>query len=203
MSPDWSQSVAVRLSHTQAALMSGSALVPTAFSRSMRALEVDGCSRAVGGVLLSITLLGGWVAWGCLARVVVYEVTQSARLEVDRAVHPIAAPLAGRVAATRLVVDQEVQVGEVLIELDVETQRLQHAEAHVRLAALADQLEARRWELVAEEAASQGEQQAARLALDEARARHHEAEVAAQSAAAEAEVYTRLQARGLAAQLDF
>src|SRR6266540_1834743 len=201
MPPDWSKSVAVRLSHTQAALMPRSVLVPTAFSRSMRALEVDGCSRAVGGVLLSIALLGGWVAWGCLARVAVYEVTQSARLEVDRAVHPLAAPLAGRVAATRLVVDQEVQVGEVLIELDVETQRLQHAEAHVRLAALADQLEARRRELAAEEAASQGEQQAARLALDEARARHHEAEVAARTAGAEAAFYTRLHDRGLAAQL--
>src|SRR2546428_8506474 len=180
MFPDWSQSAAVRLSHTQAALMSGSALVPTAFSRSMRALEVDGCSRAVGGVLLSIALLGGWVAWSCLARVAVYEVTQSARLEVARAVHPLAAPLAGRVAATHLVVEQGVQVGEVLIELDVETQRLQHAEAHVRLAALADQLAARHQELVAEEAASQGEQQAARLALDEAGAAPPQAEVGAQ-----------------------
>jgi membrane fusion protein (multidrug efflux system) len=154
-------------------------------------------------VLLSIAILGGWVAWACLARVAVYEVTQSARLEVDRAVHPIATPLAGRVAATHLVVDQEVQMSEVLVELDVATQRLQHEEARVRLAALTDQLEAHRRELAAEEAAGQGEQQAARLALDEARARHHEAEVAAQSATAEAEVYTRLQARGLAAQLDF
>ncbi len=168
----------------------------------MRALEVDGCSRSVAGLLLSIALLGGWVAWGCLARVAVYEVTQSARLEVDRAVHPIATPLAGRVAATHLVVDQEVQVGEVLVELDVEAQRLQREEARVRLAALADQLVARRRELAAEEAALQGERQAARLALDEARARHHEAKVAAGSAEAEAELYTRLQARGLAARLD-
>jgi membrane fusion protein (multidrug efflux system) len=154
-------------------------------------------------VVLSIAVLGGWVAWGCLARVAVYAVTQQARLEVDRAVHPIATPLAGRVAATHLTVDQEVQEGEVLVELDVELQRLQQEEARVRLAALVDQLAARRQEHVVEEAARQGEQQAARQALDEARARHHEAEVAAQSAAAEAEVYTRLQARGLAAQLDF
>jgi membrane fusion protein (multidrug efflux system) len=169
----------------------------------MRALEVDGYRHAVGGVLLSIAVLGGWVAWGCLARVVVYEVTPQARLEVDRAVHPIATPLAGRVAATHLMVDQEVQAGEILVELDVEPQRLQQEEARVRLAALANQLAARRQEHVAEEAARQGEEQAARLALDEARARHHEAAVAAQAAAAEAEVYTRLQARGLAAQLDF
>jgi membrane fusion protein (multidrug efflux system) len=142
------------------------------------------------------------VAWGYLARVAVYEVTQTARLEVDRAAHPIATPLAGRVTATHLVVDQEVQEGEVLVELDVEAQRLQREEARVRLAALGDQLVAHRRELAAEEAASQGERQAARLALDEARARHHEAEVAARMAGAEAEFYTRLHERGLAAQLD-
>src|SRR5215470_2836181 len=147
MFPDWSQSVAVRWSRTQVAFKPGSALVPTAFSRSMRALDVDRGSRSVAGVLLSIALLGGWVAWGCLARVAVYEVTQSARLEVDRAAHPLATPLAGRVTATHLVVDQEVQEGEVLVELDVEAQRLQREEARVRLAALGDQLVAHRREL--------------------------------------------------------
>ena len=176
--------------------------MPIPFSRSIRALEVDGCSRSVAGVLLSIALLGAWVAWSCLARVAVYEVTQSARLEVDRAVHPIATPLAGRIVATNLMVGQEIQGGDVVVELDVETQRLQRQEARVRLAALADQLAARHQELVAEEAARQGERQAARQALDEARGRHHEAEVAARSAEAEAAFYTRLQARGLAAELD-
>jgi hypothetical protein len=101
----------------------------------MRALEVDGCSRAVGGVLLSIAVLGGGIAWSCLARVAVYEVTQSARLEVDRAVHPLATPLAGRVAATHLVVDREVQVcvdevpldGQRLAQLRQETARVDPA----------------------------------------------------------------------------
>src|SRR5262249_53576885 len=52
------------------------------------------------------------------------------------------------------------------------------------------------------EAARQGEQQAARVGLDEARARHREAEVAAQSAGEEAGFYDRVHVRGLAAQLD-
>ena len=64
MFPDVSKSAAVRLSHTQATLISGSVLVPTAFCHSMRALEVDGCSRAIGGVLLSIAILGWRVGWG-------------------------------------------------------------------------------------------------------------------------------------------
>jgi multidrug resistance efflux pump len=176
--------------------------VPTAFSRSMRSLAADGFGRSLVGLLSATLLLGGWGAWFLLSRVAVYEVTQSARLEVDRAAYPLATPVAGRVAVTRLVVGQEVQAGEVLVELDAEAQRLQQEEARVRLAALSAQLAARRQEVTAEEAARQGEQQAARVALDEARARHREAEVAARSAEEEAEFYTRLQGRGLAAQLD-
>jgi membrane fusion protein (multidrug efflux system) len=154
-------------------------------------------------MVLAAALLGGWVAWFVLARVAVYEVTQSARLEVDHAPHPVATPLAGRVAVSHLVVGQEVQAGEVLVELDADDQRLQRAEQRVRLAALSAQLAARHQEVAAEEAARQGERQAARGALDEARARHHEASVALQAAEAEAEIYTRLQSRGLAPQLDF
>jgi multidrug resistance efflux pump len=176
--------------------------VPTAFSRSMRSLAADGFGRSLAGLLSATLLLGGWGAWFLLSRVAVYEVTQNARLEVDRAAHPLATPVAGRVAVTRLVVGQEVQAGEVLVELDAEAQRLQQEEARVRLAALSAQLAARRQEVMAEEAARPGEQQAARVGLDEARARHQEAQVAARSAEEEAEFYDRLHVRGLAAQLD-
>jgi multidrug efflux pump subunit AcrA (membrane-fusion protein) len=90
----------------------------------------------------------------------------------------------------------------VLVELDAEAQRLQLEEARARLAAFAAQLTARRQEVTAEEAAWQGERQAAQVALDEARARHREAKVAVRAAEEEAEFYVRLQVRGLAAQLD-
>jgi len=168
----------------------------------MHSLAVDGFGRSLAGVLTATLLLGGWGAWFLLARVAVYEVTQNARLEVDRAAYPIATPVAGRVAVTRLAVGQEVQAGEVLIELDAEAQRLQQEEARARLVALSTQLVARRQEVTAEEAARQGEQQAARAGLVEARARHREAEVAVRAAEEEAGFYDRLQVRGLAAQLD-
>jgi multidrug resistance efflux pump len=176
--------------------------MPVAFAHSMRSLAADGFGCSLVALLSAVLLLGGWGAWFLLSRVAVYEVTQHARLEVERAAHPIATPVAGRVAVTRLVVGQEVQAGEVLVELDAEAQRLQQEEARVRLAALSAQLAARRQEVTAEEAARQREQQAARVGLAEARARHREAEVAVRSAEEEAEFYVRLQARGLAAQLD-
>jgi membrane fusion protein (multidrug efflux system) len=168
----------------------------------MRSLAVDGFSRSLAGLLLATALLGSWTAWFLLSRVAVYAVTQTARLEVDRAAHPVEVSVAGRVVMTRLVVGQEVQAGEVLVELDAQAQRLQLQEQRTRLAALAAQLTARRKEVTAEEAAWQGERQAAQVALNEARARLHEAEVAVRSAEEEAEFYTRMQVRGLAAQLD-
>jgi membrane fusion protein (multidrug efflux system) len=154
------------------------------------------------GIVSLTFIMGAWMAWGLLARVAVYAVTETARLEVDRVIHPVAAPVAGQVVATRLVVGQEVQAGDVLVDLDATPQRLQIEEQRTRLQALSPQLDALRTTIAAEEQALREAQQAGRAGLDEARARHREAEVAAQAAAEEAEVFHRLQARGLPAQID-
>jgi membrane fusion protein (multidrug efflux system) len=176
--------------------------MPTAFSQTLRSLDRERFSRTLLGWLPAVVLLGGWGAWMGLARVPVYEVSQLARLEVDRAVHPVAAPLAGRVVATHLAVGREVQAGDVLVELDADAQRLQQQEQRVRLAALAARLTALRTEVAAEEDAGRAEGQAAQAAREEAQARLREAEVVLRPAEEEAEIYARLHARGLAPQLD-
>lgn len=172
------------------------------FPHSLRTLAADGFRRSLWGYILVAIFLGGWGAWFLRARVAVYAVTEAARLEIAQAAHPIAAPVAGRVALTHLVVGQEVQAGAVLVELEADAQRLELEEAQARHAAFATQLSALRKEIAAEEEARREEGQAAQRALEEARARHHEAEVAAQAAEEEAALFTRLQARDLAAQLD-
>ena len=174
----------------------------TAFAQSMRALAADRGRWALASLIVILVLLGGWGAWFVCARVAIYEVTRTARPEVDQAVHPIATPVSGRVVVTHLVVGHDVQAGEVLVELDAAAFRLQHEEARQWSTALTAQRQARRQEIVAEEAAQQDERQAARTALAEARARQREAEVAFQAAAAQADVFARLHARGLAPQLD-
>jgi membrane fusion protein (multidrug efflux system) len=173
-----------------------------AFAHSMRALAADRGRWALAGLVAVLALLSAWGAWLVLARVTLYEVTRTARLEVAQAGHPIATPVAGRIVATHLVVGRDVQAGEVLVELDAAAVRLQHDEVRQWATALTAQRQARRQELVAEEAAQQAERQAAHTALAEARARQREAEVALQAATAQADVFARLQARGLAPQLD-
>lgn len=176
--------------------------MPTAFAQSMRALAADRGRWSLAGLFSVLLLLGAWSTWFVGARVAVYEVTNSARLEVDQAVHPIAAPLAGRIVSTSLVMGRAVQAGEVVVELDAEALRLHYAEAQVQRAALTAQQQARQQESSAEVTARQHERQAARAALAEARVRHQEAEVASQAAAEQAQIFARLQSRGLAPQLD-
>ena len=168
----------------------------------MRALTADRGRWSLTGLVVVLVLLGGWGAWCVYARVAMYAITPTARLEVDQAGHPIATPVAGRIVTTALVVGRAVQAGEVLVELDAEAPRLQQEEARVRLMALMAQRLARRQELTAEETAQQDERRAARVALDEARARHREAEVAARAAAEQADIFVRLDARGLASRLE-
>ena len=71
------------------------------------------------------------------------KLSQTARLEVDQAGHPVATTVAGRIVTTHLVVGRAVQAGEVLAELDAEAPRLQYEEARVQLTALTAQRQAR------------------------------------------------------------
>jgi multidrug resistance efflux pump len=173
-----------------------------AFAQSMRALTADRGRWSWTGLLVVCMLLGAWCTWFVGARVAVYEVTQSARLEVDQAVHPIATPVAGRIVTTHLVVGRSVQAGEVLAELDAEAPRLQYEEARTQLVALKAQRQARHQERLAEQVAQEHERQAARAALAERRAQHHEATIAARAAAEHAAIYNRLHRRGLASRLE-
>jgi membrane fusion protein (multidrug efflux system) len=172
------------------------------FSRASQALAEDHGYGSRWGILLAAALLGIWGAWFCLARLTVYAVTDTARLEVERAAHPIETPVDGRVVTTHLTLGREVQGGEVLVELEAEPQRLQREEERTRLAALTHQLDALRVEVTTTAQALTESQQAARAALDEAGAQFQEALARAQFASEEATRSTRLHARGLLAELD-
>lgn len=97
------------------------------FCRTLRFLDADRSRRAISGLLLA-GLLTGWLSWLGLGRVTVYEVSATARLEVQTSAHPIAAPVGGRVAQTHLRIGTEVAAGDVLVVLDTETERRAIAE---------------------------------------------------------------------------
>ena len=174
-----------------------------AFSRTIRSLEAH---RYIGSILftfLIILLLGAWVVWSLLARVTIYEVSNSARLEVDTAVHPIEAPVSGRVSAVRVSVGQQVQQGDSLVELDAETEMLQLQEGQTQPDNLISQIKARRSESEAEERALKELAGTRRAALDEARGKLRETEASLQFGRIEAERLETLYRGGLIAELEY
>ncbi|HKQ72811.1 MAG TPA: HlyD family efflux transporter periplasmic adaptor subunit [Blastocatellia bacterium] len=176
--------------------------MPTPFTRCARSLAADGFNRPALSILFVAILLSGWLAWLALAEVELYETTGEARLEVDRAAHPIEALFSGRVAATHLKVGREVKAGDALIELETESQRLQMAEEEARVAALRGQLAALDGQAAAERQVQAESRQAAPVAIDESRARLEEAEAGARAAADEARRFELLRANGLIAEVD-
>jgi multidrug resistance efflux pump len=171
--------------------------MPTPFTRCTRALQADRFKLSAWMILLVTALIGGWLTWFVWAEVALFETTDAARLEVDREAHPVEVLVGGRVKVTRLVVGREVKAGEVLVELETETQRLQLSEEQARVAALVAQLAALRGQASAEQQMQSETRQAAPIALEEARAKLAEAEAAARAAADEAARREKLHASGL------
>jgi biotin carboxyl carrier protein len=112
------------------------AALPATFSQTTRALAVDRPRAALITLAISLPLLVAWAAWFFRASVTVHETTNEARIEVAQASHDIDAPVAGRVVASTLVLGLTVKEGDVLIELDAETERRKLGEEKTRLASM-------------------------------------------------------------------
>jgi multidrug resistance efflux pump len=168
----------------------------TAFTRTLQTLQGDRSIGATAGLLLAIVLLAAWLWWCLFARVALHETSTEARLEVDRAVHPVQSPLVGKVARTWLAAGSEVRAGDPLIELDTSAERLQAAEERSRLEAIRAEIAARRREADAEENAARQERASARSAVDEARAAVSQAEAAARFATGQSERALALDTHG-------
>ena len=176
--------------------------MPTPFTRCTRALNADGFNRSAMTILLTTILLGGWLAWFALAKIELFETTAAARLEIDRAAHPIEVLAGGRVKATHLTVGREVKAGEVLVELETESQKLQLAEEQARISALRGQLAALGGQASAQQQVQAETRQAAPVALDESRAKLAEAEASVRAAEDEAARFETLRADGLIADAE-
>jgi multidrug resistance efflux pump len=173
------------------------------FSRTLRAVEADGARRWTLQLSAAMILLGAWGAWFLLDRVGVYVMADSTRLESQIAAHPLAAPISGRVVHTHLALGRSVRAGEVLVELDAETERLARDEARARLAGLRSQIAALGLEIEAEKTGLGAHRQAMTVALDESRARTKEAEVHARFVTHQIETRRTLRKGGVVSEEDF
>jgi multidrug resistance efflux pump len=168
----------------------------------MRSLANDRFSPSFLGLIIAAVILTVWTAWLVMARISVYETSDSARLEVNTSVYPIAAPVGGKVMSTNVMLNRDVQAGDVLVEFEAEDEKLRLDEAKTEAATLGPQLGALRDEVLAEEATLKEQLEAARIAIDQARKQLEEAEASVQLAEDEAARIARLNASGILSDVD-
>ncbi len=149
------------------------------FAHTTRSLARDGAGPALLAYVLAGLALAGWLAWCCLGRVAVVEVSRQARLEVVQAAHAVNVPLADRLAVAPPRLGTTVRAGEVLAELDAGELQLRRQDELRRAAALRQQAGALRQEIAARERAAADDQRAAGAAADAARLRVDEARAGA------------------------
>ncbi len=173
--------------------------MPTPFPRTLRSLEADRSHWLTAGLLASAALLGLWILWFVFSGVVLYEVSDAARLEVAGAAHPVASPVDGRVVTSRLVLGQEVRSGDVLVELETLALGSEVEEKRRTLAGLASRIEAIVREISDEELSRDERQRSDRAAAEETYARWEQAKAAAGLAEQDARRQATLHSAGLVA----
>lgn len=176
--------------------------MPVEFSRSMRSLNRDGIGRSLTALACGLVILALWVIWFVRAEIVRYEVAETARLESESAGYDLQTPVAGRVVVSRLALGRRVHAGEVLVEIEADSQQLALRELEARQQAVRDQLAARRVELVAQEQTMAREREASAAAIEQSRAETREAEATRDLADQEATRQGRLADAGLAPARD-
>jgi len=172
------------------------------FLRSLRALESDDPRGSTFALVMVAIVLAVWGAWLVFGRVSLYEVSDVARLEVNRSVHSLESPVAGRVVASHLALDREVKAGEVLVELDVRAEQLALDEARARVTAIGPQIRALEGEIEAKRRSLDETEQGNLAALEEARADQREAESLAELAEKEAERAATLHQSGVISEAE-
>ena len=175
----------------------------TGFHRTLRRLETSGFRRLLVMIVAATVLLGAWGVWAAVAHVTLYEISSQARLEVDRAVHAVESPAAGRVLESQLALGRDVVAGEVLLRLNAEAEQYALREENEKSAALGPEIAALRAQAVNIEEARQQEARAARVAMDEVRERLREAEAPAQFAVQELARLERLRSEQLIPEREY
>ncbi|HEU4769632.1 MAG TPA: HlyD family efflux transporter periplasmic adaptor subunit [Pyrinomonadaceae bacterium] len=174
-----------------------------AFSRSMRLFDLSDFRGPMLSIVVAVVVLGAWFVWAWCARISLYEVADTARIEVEHAAYPIEAQVSGRVVRNYLTLGQRVEARQLLVELDDASERLKLAEQQTQPLARESQKAALRSEITAGEKALDEARQTASAALDQARAQLREAEEAARFAHVEEDRLSPLRANGVISELEF
>jgi membrane fusion protein (multidrug efflux system) len=167
------------------------------FGRVNEALRIDNGLKSGAVLAGALLLLGAWSVWAFRARVTRYEISDTARLEVNSAAYPLQANVAGELVASHLNLGRQVEAGEILLELDSEEQLLSLAEQRTRLRSLQPQIAALRAQMKEDGAGRSDDQRILLFSREAANEQYRQAQVEAKQATDEADRAARLHAEGI------
>jgi membrane fusion protein (multidrug efflux system) len=176
--------------------------MPQPFFSTLRSIETQRSGAWLVVLAITATLGAAWSAWFFFASVPVYAVSETARLEVDDAVHLVHAPVSGQITVVRASLGAHVKQGDVLFELDSVAESLQLGEQDARVKSVAPQTERVRAEISYLDRVLRESTAAAEAARNANAARILEAETEAAQAADEATRVQQLHGRGLVSELE-
>jgi len=110
------------------------------FARTLRSLNGYESGTRILLVILVTAGLAGLVTWAVGARVPVMKVSSTGRIEPHNAIHRLEPPGAGRVVRSLLNLDEEVKQGDLLIEFDTRSERLELEQSKATAVALEQEL---------------------------------------------------------------
>ena len=175
------------------------------FQRTLRGLAHERKGTATHYVLLSILVLlfAGWFIWLWWARVPLYGVSASARIETGDRGRPVETVLPGRVARVNVRLVERVKAGAVLVELDDTAIRSRIEGSITELQALTFQLEARRSERALTEQLMEQREKHADVNLNQAQMRREQMEAASQLAEYTVAQRKKLHEKGITSDTDY
>lgn len=167
------------------------------FSLTQRSLQADRSRTSLVVLLVGLAVLGLWITWLFAARVQVYEVSDSARLETALKPHRVGATAEGRIEKIDVSLGDVVAANTPLLEIDCRPEKLRLAEEQRRRDSLKAQMSASEVQVAALQQAITGDVRVAKLEADEAKANYEEQRAQAQLNGELAKRSRQLSKRGL------
>jgi membrane fusion protein, adhesin transport system len=175
------------------------------FQQTTRAIAFDrqraGIDQTIIGLLLLLFLASA--AWLFVARLPLYEVSSTARVEVSQQGSPLEAAVAGQVARTNLKLGQSVKIGDILVEFDANIidQRIdgELAEIETLMSHLA--IRRKRADIAEHLLSAQSDQ--SRIAITQSRAKVDQARAAADFSRQTVAQKEQLYSKGFASRTDY
>lgn len=152
----------------------------TPFSHTIQSLKFDSSRSIILIWLLVAFIFSTWIIWFLFVTISIYEVSGSARLQVETATHSISNSIAGVIVTNNMRLGSKIRKGEVLVQLSNDKERLRLKEELTHLQTIPPQIQALEKQIYNYRLAANKTQKADEIEIAKAKSNLKEAKTAAE-----------------------